>query len=219
MNITRILSSALSRLKLSTKAINRKSNKEVRYSIVKRMIEEEARKAGKQKRKKGDTGQEKAIKNVRKTGIKFSDRLARAIFRAATLAKEKPNYAPKLNLDAMPDLSRIPIFTFKKARGYFFYGYELYMNCEDEDTERIPKGVSKFNKDSTRYSGTRFYGIWTNKLISKRKANLLIENRLGYNVNLGFLENANIETSDPASDEFRDCFIVGYKYISLARAE
>ena len=235
MSVFSFITEELRHVGLTLKDLNKKSNKELKQSFVKRAIERQTEVTPDERFKNGKLKPKKStvLNIVRKeSGLKFSNSYGRSIYEKAKLIEPRADYGTKLKGNVKPQADKIPLT--KKAQTDKNYTIQNeYLYIADVYVRTNPKKHIKFKKkyklktfpnkknyirlSSGGYMTKEPYTFYSTFPFSKDEVNQIFKDIFSGKSNLiGGMEKY-IEQSDVGNVFDSTKTIVGFKYTWLVR--
>lgn len=170
--------------------------------------------------------QKQALKDIRSLDLSFADNYARGLYRKHSLdkrLKSTTRYHGKLNLDAKPNLDRLPYVTIRwLPDGSLLYGVTVYLNCKDkkknknkskEDTRKsIPRKAVRIGYEK-KYNTISDYSFVSEKVLTKREINKIFTDMfLGVDVANVYGSDTVVMSTNSRDIDFKICDVVGFVF-------
>lgn len=198
---------------LNVSEVNKRKNKDLKYSLVNRALSRYLETEPKESKAK-------TFSYIREqTGLKFSNKIARQQYANLKQENPKPDYASRLKPDYKPNIEKLKHIANNKNRviGSFVYWINLYSYDKDKKrnkkTKQLPKSAIRISNG--KYNRTSVFTLYTDIKLSKNEVNAIILSMLkGENNEL--LENVleNVAMSDP-DNVLSSLKLIGFKYMNV----
>lgn len=172
-DVKKLLNQLLKKRKLTLAQINTKKFNTEKQSILNELI------AVSRSTKKTKSA---TFKDVRGTGLKFSNASGRYLYDEQTAKSDRVSYATKaakIRKGYKPALSKIPLVHFSGREGMFMYAAKVYciiIRGKTLPLKKIPKRAIKLNSRATRYMIIQDLAVWTeHHLTGKQATDLLLK--------------------------------------------
>lgn len=218
-NFQRFLRYRLDKYQLDIKSLNSRKNTAKRIEVLEYLL-----KLGIAE----NLSERKLLKEIRATGLKFSNEIGRAKFSQLNkqYGRKKENktgkYLQSIRKDSKFNPSRIPSIEYSSKGKKYLYVAQFFFLCDDKKLKKRKLKRDKFivrSSETTSFNRIQEYGFWSDDNLSRNEVEQFFIEWIDGGLDVNFEFDSPIAGSNWHDTDFSLCDIAGFKYIRVVKAK